>query len=77
MTDDRYDDVGLDEHRELVDALPQRLLPLVAAGLMTPDEARACIRHARRTFALRLGEVDTTTPETPGRTGTHGPPETG
>lgn len=53
MADDRYDDVGLDEHRALVEALPDRLLPLIAAGVMTPEEAHAHIRRARATLAER------------------------
>lgn len=57
MADDRYDDVGLDEHRALVEALPHRLLPLIAAGVMTPAEAQAHIRQARTTLAARLGRA--------------------
>lgn len=57
MVDDRYDDVGPEEHRELVEGLPARLLPLIAAGVMTPAEARAHIRQARETLAARLGHA--------------------
>ena len=53
MADEHYDDVGLDEHRALVDAMPVRLLPLIAAGVMSPEEAHAHIRQARQTLAER------------------------
>ncbi|RZT84990.1 hypothetical protein EV383_1852 [Pseudonocardia sediminis] len=53
MTDDRDDELGLDEHRELVEALPARLLPLIAAGVMTSDEARAHLRQARQALDAR------------------------
>ncbi|MBW0105686.1 hypothetical protein [Pseudonocardia sp. KRD291] len=53
MADERYDDVGLDEHRALVEAMPARLLPLIAAGVMTPEEARAHILRAREALAER------------------------
>lgn len=57
MADDDDDALDPDGHRELVDALPTRLLPLIAAGMMTPDEARAHIRRAHQVLAARAGAV--------------------
>lgn len=55
VSDDHADAPSPEEHRELVDALPARLLPLIAAGVMTPAEARAHIRRARQVLAARTG----------------------
>ena len=49
----RDEEVGPDEHRALVEAMPARLLPLVAAGLITAEEAQEMLRRARLELADR------------------------
>ena len=47
-------DLDLDEHRALVEGLPARLHALVAAGALTPEEARNCLRRANDVLTARL-----------------------
>ncbi|ANY06950.1 hypothetical protein AFB00_12340 [Pseudonocardia sp. HH130630-07] len=54
-----YQGIGLEVHIRLVDELPHRVLPAVAAGVLSPEEARELVLRARLVLQARLA-VDAT-----------------